>query len=264
MREPTVGLIGLGEIGRGFALDLADQGFRVIGFDLDPALVTDPFEPAASCREVAERADVLLVAVPGSAPFARVMDEVLPVLHPAHVVVDAGTTQPSVDIHYAAMVDAKGAALVDAPLTLRQGGRTFLVGGSLPATGRTVLEALGRVVAVGEVGAGQRTKLVNQLLVVGNVAVQAEAVELARRAGVDIGVLTDTLHWPISEALLAEVFEDSNQITLIRKDCSYVLDLAAEYGARSPVAALLAEIFNDAEPGPMHAVVKYWRSPETT
>jgi 2-hydroxy-3-oxopropionate reductase len=259
--RPIVGLVGLGEIGASFARDLADGGFSVIGYDVDADKIRDPIEPAESCLAVAAGSEVVLIAVQGNDQLRQVINEVLPALGPRHGVVDNGTTLPGVDLECAALVRARDASFNDAPLTLRP-DRTFLVGGELGLPVRTVLEALGEVVAVGPVGAGQRVKLVNQLLVFGNVAVHSEAVELARRAGVDVEVLRDALQWPISDRLLATEFAGADQMPLVCKDTGYILELAAECGARVPVAALLAEIFREVGHGPMHRAVTYWRADE--
>ncbi len=261
--RPEVGVIGLGEMGTAFAHDLASVGFPIIGYDVDSSKIVAPVLRAASSLDVASRSDVLLIALPGSGPFAAVMDEILPALDARHVVVDTGTTLPETDVRYAEAVTARGASFVDAPLTLRE-GRTFIVGGELVPTARLVLEALGRVVGVGPVGAGQRTKLVNQLLVFGNAALQAEAIEFARRVDVDMDVLVDELGWPISERLRVDVLDGPDQIPLCRKDCGYLLELAAEHGARVPIASLVAGILEEVGPGPMHTLVSYWRAGETT
>ena len=258
-QAPTVGIIGLGEMGSSFAHDLADAGYSVAGFDIDDTRVKPPLVRADSSVAVAEHADVILIAVSSGAALAAVMHDLLPALKTTHAVVDTCTTLPSADVRYAEATQARGASFVDAPLTLRD-GRTFLVGGDLLPGAREILEALGGVVEVGPVGAGQRTKLVNQLLVFGNVALQAEAVELARRVGVDVNVLVDSLHWPISDRLLAPELPGPDQMPLIRKDCRYILELAEAHGARVPLAALLAGIYADADPGPLHTVAAYWRA----
>jgi 3-hydroxyisobutyrate dehydrogenase len=255
--RPRVGVIGLGVIGSAFARDLAERGFTVTGFDTDSAKIRDAV-PADSCLAVTESSEVVLVAVPGSEALAEVMEEILPALEPRHVVVDCGTTRPETDEGYAAVLRERGASFHDAPLTLRD-GRTFIVGGELSPAARVVLEALGTVLEVGPVGAGQRTKLVNQLLVFGSVAVYAEAVELARCAGVDFDALR-ALGWEISERLLADDLPGPDQMPLIRKDTGYVLELASAYGLQAPVAKLLAKIFRAAGPGQLHSVTGYWRS----
>jgi 3-hydroxyisobutyrate dehydrogenase len=260
-QAPIVGVIGLGQMGSSFAHDLARGGYSVVGFDTDEARVRPPIVRADSVVALAEHADVILIAVSTGSALSSVMHELLPALTATHAVIDTCTTLPSADVEYAEAMRPSGASFVDAPLTLRD-GRTFLVGGELMPVAREILEALGRVVEVGPVGAGQRTKLVNQLLVFGNVALQAEAVALAQHVGVDVDVLVNALHWPISDRLRGAEVSGPDQMPLIRKDCMYIVELAEERGARVPIASLLAEIYADTDPGPLHTVAAYWLTPD--
>jgi len=253
-----VGMIGLGEIGTALAQDLALKGFPVAGYDLDssknPAGVRLETSPAG----IAKRANVILIAVTGSDAVNDIVDRLLPDLDRRHQVIDVGTTLPSVDIRCARICAERGASFVDAPITLRI-GRTFLVGGVLTANGREVLDAAGQVIEVGAPGSGQLLKLANQLLVFGQVALQCEAVELARRVGLEPRLLSDELQWRIPERVFGKDFSGPDQVSLCRKDLQYVLELAEASEAKVPIARFLKEVLDSVGPGTLEAIVNYWR-----
>jgi 3-hydroxyisobutyrate dehydrogenase-like beta-hydroxyacid dehydrogenase len=198
---PTIGLIGLGLMGAGFAKRLRRLNYPVVGFDVLGEKVADAaglgVAAAASPADVAQRADLVLVSVTTTAAVAAVVggpEGILSVAKPrARVLVDHSTTEIDTTRSLAAQLDARGAmTLVDAPVSggpaaAEEGSLAIMAGGRDDAilAIRPVMEKLGRFTHMGAVGAGQATKLVNQTLVLTNYCVMAEALRLAEAYGVD-------------------------------------------------------------------------------
>lgn len=258
MNAPAVGVIGLGEMGAAFARDLRASGRGVTGFDVDPTKMAASDVSARSSRDVVALAEIVFILLPSASALDAVMREITPALDRRHVVIDSGTTNPADDVTYAERCEARGARFVDAPITLRE-GRTFLLGGDPGARGRAVLDSIGRVVVAGPVGSGQRLKLVNQLLVFGQMVVQSEAVELCRRLEIDPARLRDELHWPINDRLIEPAGGGADQIPLVIKDTELIISIAASVGLKAPVAEMLVELYRAAGHGRFDEVARLWR-----
>jgi 3-hydroxyisobutyrate dehydrogenase len=201
-----VGFIGLGNMGAPMAGFLRGAGFQLVVHDLKrtPAgpLLARGAVWADSPAEVAARADVVCVCVPGPPEMRTVMlgaRGVLESLPRDAVVIDHTTNAPDVVREVGAAVRARGAHLLDAPL---DGGRegalegqlTLFVGGDAAVLTRVrpVLEAFARsVVWVGELGAGTVTKLVHNALAMSIDLLLAECLTLGAKAGVAVPRLVE-------------------------------------------------------------------------
>jgi 3-hydroxyisobutyrate dehydrogenase-like beta-hydroxyacid dehydrogenase len=201
MSKTTIGFIGLGLLGTGFVTRLVACGYPVVGHDV----VAEKLEaagrlgvaPAGSPAEVAARAGVTLVCVTTTADVAAVIEGPRGILEAGEargrVVVDHSTTEIATTKRLAALLaERAGIDLVDAPVSggpaaAETGTLAIMAGGRPEAIARIapVMESLGRFTHMGEVGAGQATKLVNQTLVLTNYCVIAEALRLAESYGVD-------------------------------------------------------------------------------
>jgi len=198
---PTIGLIGLGLMGEGFAKRLIAMGYPVVGYDV----VVDKLAhskrlgvaPATSPAEVCQRADIALMSVTTTDAVADVVagpQGILSVAKPrVRVLVDHSTTEIDTTRALAAQLEVHGGtSFVDAPVSggpaaAEAGSLAIMAGGNEAAIAliRPVMEKLGRFTHMGGVGAGQATKLVNQTLVLTNYCVMAEALRLAEAYGVD-------------------------------------------------------------------------------
>jgi len=188
-----VGLIGLGNVGSGFAEKLRHAGYPLTVLDKDearmePALALGA-KGARTPGEVAAASDIVLLSLPDSPAVEAVMDGpegVLESLGKGQLVVDTGTSRPETDIRYAGLCAEKGAGFMDAPITGRSEGWIIMAGGTEEEfeKARTVLECLAyKLRHIGPVGKGQALKLTNQLVQAGQWAVWAEAIEFARSVG---------------------------------------------------------------------------------
>jgi 2-hydroxy-3-oxopropionate reductase len=96
---------------------------------------------------------------------------------------------------------------------------------------------------VGPIGQGQRLKLMSQIVLAGQLAIQAEAVAFCQRTDLDPRLLQEYLEFPIADALLSGDFSGSGTLALHYKDLLYALELGHEVGANLPLTALIHEIF---------------------
>jgi 3-hydroxyisobutyrate dehydrogenase len=200
-----VGFVGLGAMGLPMVRNLLGAGHRVTVASrgrppIDAAVAAgavDGGDPAG----VAAAATVVLLCVPDSPDVASVLDALVPVLGPRHVVVDTSTIDPDVERAQHERVAATGARYLEAPLSggtagAEAGTLTMMVGGEADvlAEVRPVLEARGRlIVHVGGPGMGQVVKLCNNLIYAAQMAATAEATAIALRNGTDLERLLEVL-----------------------------------------------------------------------
>lgn len=196
-----IGFIGLGIMGLPMAKNLLKSGFQLCVYDLNKSAVDElaflGAEACASAAEVAFKADkVVITMLPDSPHVQDVVTSPSGILQgckKGQIVVDMSSIAPLVSQELGALLAEKGVEMVDAPVSGGQekaenGTLAIMCGGKESAFERVrdILERLGAsVMLVGELGAGQTTKLVNQMIVGVNIAVIAEGMALARKAGVE-------------------------------------------------------------------------------
>jgi|GEM_PF-4383573 len=198
--KARLGLVGLGLMGSAMAARLCDRGYPLAGFDIAAdklrAAGDRGVEPAGSAAAVAAAADVVLISVTGmpaleAALFAT--DGILAGARPGQIIIDTSTSDGAATRDWAARIRAEhDVDWIDAPVSggppaAAAGTLAIMAGGeaAVLARVRPVLEDLGQLSHMGPVGAGQATKMVNQVLVLTNYCVLAEALKLAEKAGVD-------------------------------------------------------------------------------
>lgn len=254
----TIGFIGLGLMGKPMARNLARAGARMVVHNRSRApveeLAAEGMTPAASPRAAAESAEIVIVMVTNTPSFEAVMegpDGVLAGLRSGTLVVDMGTTQVSATRRIAAAVEAKGCDYVDAPVSGGQVGAveaslTIMAGGSDAAFARArpLFEAMGRNIShLGGVGAGQITKSANQVIVGMVIGAVAEALSLAKHAGVDPGKVREALSGGFADSRILQLhgkrmvdgtFAPGGRVSVQRKDVAQALELAGELGLRLP------------------------------
>lgn len=269
-----IGLIGIGNVGSGFARMLREAGYPLIVLDKDPkkmeVAIALGAEAATTPGEVAERCDAIILSLPGSPPVEAAMegpDGILVRLRKGQVVIDTGTTRPETDVYYEKLCRESGAGFVDAPITGRSKGWIMMVGGSEEdfEKVRPLLTHLSyKLKHVGPIGRGQVLKLMNQLVQAGQWAVWSEAIEFGRQAGLEPRLLSEYLEFGVPESLYGDDFSGGGTLGLHYKDLGYILDLAHDTGANIPVTSLVHEIFKASKVGGKRdwsqpGVVTYWR-----
>ncbi len=250
----TIGVIGLGKMGKPMTRALMRAGFPVIVHNRSQAavdeLASEGAEPGSGPAEIAQRAEVIVTSLPDSDAVRAVYlgDEGL-IAHAreSKIYVDTSTVDPGLSRTLAAEAQARGAAFLDAPVSGGVAGAeaatlTIMVGGDADAFRRVkpVLEALGeRIHHVGPSGSGTVIKLANQLLVGINVAGVAEAMVLGVKAGADPEAMFEVLSTSFGGSrmldrgvplILDRNFGGGTPVDLIRKDLGLITALAQELG----------------------------------
>ncbi|MCB2099883.1 MAG: NAD(P)-dependent oxidoreductase [Rhodobacterales bacterium] len=263
--KPPVGLIGLGLMGRPMALNLMDAGYPVVGHNRSRAVVDDlaaqGMEPADGPAAVAAKADTIILMLTDTPAVRAVMESLLGALRPGSLVIDMGTTAVTATRDLADQVKAAGAAWVDAPVSGGQVGAeagtlSIMCGGAEADVARAMplFDVLGgRVTHVGPVGAGQVAKAANQVIVGLTIGAVAEALTLARRAGVDPAKVRQALTGGFADSRILDLhgrrmvdgdFTPGGRATVQRKDMQQALDLAAALGLDLPATTLNRDLYD--------------------
>lgn len=244
----------------------AGHRLRVFNRSAEKARVlqADGARLASSAAEAATDAEVVFIMVPDTPDVEAVAARIQPVLRSNAVVVDMSTVAPAAERRIAASLAEHGADYLDAPVSggdvgAREGTLAIMVGASRPEVFervRPLLEVLGkRVTLMGEVGAGQLTKLANQVAVVLALEGAVEAIAMARAAGLDPARVVEAIgagaasSWQLlnlGPKIIAADYQPGFFITLMRKDLRLVAGAAAESGVALPGAALMTSMFNAA------------------
>src|ERR1700704_2208725 len=268
----TIGFIGLGVMGEPICRNLVKKsGKRVIAFDLSPEplarLRADGAEIAGSVADVIKQCELLFLCLPSAKHVRAVFegDGILKNIRAGQVVVDLGTSSVSQTRDFARQLQAKGASWADAPIArtrqaAQDGTLSVMVGataGFYAAIEPSIRRFATDVTHCGDVGAGQVTKTLNDMVLFETVNALSEAVAVAKRNGVDPKLLLDTLSKGSADsfalcnhgmkAIVPGVFPErafSTEYAL--KDLSYALELAGEAGLRIRGAELVGEILQEA------------------
>jgi 3-hydroxyisobutyrate dehydrogenase len=268
----AIGFIGLGVMGEPICRNLARKsGTRVIAFDVSPEplqrLRTEGAAIAASVADVVKQSDLLFLCLPSARHVRSVFegDGILNNIRGGQIVVDLGTSSVKQTRDFAGQLREKGAFWADAPIArtrqAAQDGTLSVMVGATPEL-YAAIEPLIRCFATdvthcGEVGAGQVTKILNNMVVFETVNALAEAVAVARRNGVDPKLLLDTLSKGSADsfalrnhgmkAIVPGIFPErafSTEYAL--KDLSYALELAGGAGIKIRGAELVGKILQEA------------------
>ena len=260
-----IGLIGLGIMGKPMAKNLLKAGYDLTVSDLNQAAVDEVVAAgakAATNAVIGETCDVVLTMVPNSPQVKAVMlgeDGVAAHMKPGSVFIDMSSINPVASKEIAAELAKKGIEMLDAPVSGGEpkaidGTLSFMVGGKQEVFDKykDLLGAMGAsVVRCGEVGAGNTTKLANQIIVACNIQALAEALTLAQKAGVDPASVFAAIKGGLAGSTVmnakAPMMIEGNdkpgfKIDLHIKDLNNVLDCAHAVGAPVPMTAEVQEI----------------------
>ena len=273
--DAAIGFIGLGVMGEPMARNLvADGRWTMVVHDLRPEpvdrLAREGATAAATVNEVVDRSDVVLLSLPGGPEVEAVVagpDGVLASIRPGQLVVDHSTAPVALTRLLADAVRSTGADYCDAPVArTRQaaidGTLSIMVGGRAASVERLrpILAPVAESVThCGEVGAGQVTKLLNNMMLFQNVRTIAEAHAIA--TGLDLELDLDVVFATIAGAsggsfalvnhgmkavLPGDYPVQAFSTSYARKDLGYALELAAEAGVAAAGAELTAELLDAA------------------
>lgn len=267
MTIKNVGFIGLGIMGAPMAASLLKAGFTVTIWNRSPSrtkpLVEAGANQADSPAKVAAVSDVTLSCVTNSGDVEEVAlgpGGVIEGAKAGSVYVDCSTISPETARKVAETLAKRDVAMLDAPVSggdvgAKAGTLAIMVGGEAATFARClpVLEAMGKtIVHVGPNGAGQVVKLCNQIAGGLNLLAAAEAIALARRAGVDPSKMLEVVSagaagsWMLSNLAPRAVNGDyapGFMVDLMQKDLRLVLDAANDTHTPLPGTALVSQLF---------------------
>lgn len=259
-----IGFIGLGIMGRPMAKNLLKAGYELVVYDKFASsddVVALGARKGTSNKDVAQQSDVIITMLPNS-PHVKeaVLGEngVLEGAKSGSILVDMSSIAPEASKEICEAVAAKGVVMLDAPVSGGEpkaidGTLAIMVGGDAKAFEkvRPILEKLGSsVVRIGEIGAGNITKLANQIIVALNIAAVSEAFVLATKAGVDPegvfnaikgGLAGSTVMNAKIPMILANNFKPGFRIELHIKDLQNALDTAHALNVPVPLTANVME-----------------------
>jgi 3-hydroxyisobutyrate dehydrogenase len=271
-----VAFLGLGVMGFPMAGHLLRAGHTVTVYNrtaakaqawLDAVATPDHARTAATPREAAQGADIVFACVGNDDDLRGVVlgaDGAFAGMAAGSIFVDHTTASANVARELYAAAQALGLSFIDAPVSGGQAGAengmlTVMCGGDQAAfdcakpVGMAFSKAFTRI---GESGAGQLAKMVNQICIAGLVQGLSEAVAFGQHAGLDMNLVLDVIgkgaaqSWQLDnrgKTMVADQFNFGFAVDWMRKDLGLVLDEARTNGARLPVTALVDQFYADVQ-----------------
>jgi 3-hydroxyisobutyrate dehydrogenase len=264
-----IAFIGLGVMGAPMAAHLVAAGHEVVGFNrtAGKAVAWAKAHHASAAESLAQAVggrDLVAMCVGADSDVREVMTAIIPHLRPGAIIIDHTTTSATLAREMSKAAESHGCAFLDAPVSGGQAGAekgqlSIMVGGEEAAV--TAVEPVIRVYAkavrhMGGPGAGQLTKMVNQICIAGVVQGLAEAVSFAARSGLD----PDLTYQAISQGAAQSWQMDNRWATMargefdfgfavdwMRKDLGLVLAEARANGARLEVTALVDQFYAEVQ-----------------
>ena len=281
-----IGFVGLGIMGKPMVRNLMAAGYELTVYDIvgEPVeeLATEGAAAASSPREATTNNVRTITMLPDSADSERAIlgpDGVLEGASPGSVIIDMSSIAPSMSQKIGVACADKGVEFLDAPVS---GGEPGAIGGTLAIMvgGKQsvfddcepLLQVMGgNVVLTGDVGAGNITKLANQIIVAANIEALSEAMVLAQKAGVDPERVFNAIRGGLAGSAVMEAkgpmmldrnFRAGFRIRLHQKDLRNVLQTAGELNVPLPVTALvqqmLGSLMNDGEHDADHSAILHF------
>jgi 3-hydroxyisobutyrate dehydrogenase len=262
-----IGWIGTGIMGAPMALRLIGGQHRVRVFNRSPekarALAADGAIVTADAAACVAGAEVVFIMVPDTPDVEATVAKIEPALKAGQLVIDMSTVAPAAERAIAARLKRGGVDYLDAPVSggdvgAGDGTLAIMVGGEAPAfeRARPLFELMGkRITYMGASGAGQMTKLANQIAVALTLEAAAEAIKFAQAGGLDASRVVEAIgagaagSWQLSNLgpkIIAGDYRPGFFIKLIRKDLRLVAGAARESGLALPGLSLMASMFNSA------------------
>jgi 3-hydroxyisobutyrate dehydrogenase-like beta-hydroxyacid dehydrogenase len=267
---PTIGFIGLGQMGAPMVRNLIKAGYRPVIHNRSRAIVetiaAEGADPASSPREVAERVEILFSCVGFPADVERVYlgeGGAIEGARAGQVFCDLSTVGPDSHKKIAAQLAEQGVGYLDAPISggttgAEAGTLTIMVGGEKEHFDRVrpMLDVMGQNIhLVGPTGAGATIKLINQMLNYVNVCGAIEGLILATKAGIEPGLAHEILRTSsgtsrsldaVAATAFSRNFEPGFQADLMHKDVSLAVALGRDLGVRLLAGSLAEQIIQEA------------------
>jgi len=262
-----IGCIGLGIMGAPMAGHLLAGGHGLYLYDVKSVAksrVDQGGMPCQSCKDVAQKADIVVIMVPDTPDVAEVLfaqNGVAAGLSPGKTVVDMSSISPIETKAFARKIEALRCNYLDAPVSGGEVGAkaaslTIMVGGKQEVFDRVkpLFELMGKnITLVGDTGAGQTCKVANQIIVALTIEAVGEALLFASKAGADPAKVRQALMGGFAASRILEVhgermikrtFNPGFRINLHQKDLNLALSSARAIGLSLPNTATCQELFN--------------------
>ena len=287
--KPTVGFVGVGNMGWPMAACLVNAGFTVNVNDSRREIANNFVQQIGgtapdTLTQLAGASDVIVTMLPTSAIVERVLtagdDNIFAGMKPGTILIEMSSGVPSHTQALAEKVAALGGVMIDAPVSggvprAKTGQLAIMVGGDPAVIERMmpVLSAMGTsVLRAGDVGAGQAVKALNNMVSTGGFLIGIEALLIGQRFGLDAGVMTDVLNAATGmnnstqkkfrQFVLSRKFDAGFTMGLLAKDLSIAMQIGRETGTPAPLSALVREMIVSAEalygPGADHTEMAKW------
>jgi 2-hydroxy-3-oxopropionate reductase len=278
-----IGFVGLGIMGKPMAKNLLKASHSLVVYDIMPAgmdeVVAAGADKGSSPKDVASRTDLVITMVPDGPEVEQAVlgsNGVLEGARKGTIVVDMSSISPMVSQKVGAACEAKGVEFLDAPVSGGEpkaidGTLAIMVGGRKDVFDKVepILKQMGStVVLTGKVGAGNVTKLANQIMVACNIAAMGEALVLATKAGLDPEVVFNAVKAGLAGSTVLNVkapmvysrnFKAGFRIRLHHKDLRNALLAAESLNVSLPLTTavqnMLASLVNDGKGDLDHSAI---------
>lgn len=261
-----IGFIGLGIMGKPMLRNLRKAGHELVAYNIHPAgldaVVGDGVERGTSCKDVASRTEIVITMLPDGPEVEQAIlgpEGVLEGAHPGLVMVDMSSISPLVSQKVATACSKQGVSFLDAPVSGGEpkaidGTLAIMVGGEKATFEKVapLLQLMGSsVILTGGVGAGNVTKLANQIIVACNIAAMSEALVFADRCGVDSEVVFNAIKGGLAGStvlnakapmVIARNFKPGFRIRLHQKDLRNALFTAESKKVALPLTSLVQQM----------------------
>jgi 3-hydroxyisobutyrate dehydrogenase len=263
-----VGLIGLGNMGRGMALTLKRKGFELVGTDVSTATRESLAKEGISVREtigeVVSECDLVILSLPTAAIVEQVVsgpNGILANAKPGLLVVDTSTSHPETTRRLARALNAAGMSMLDAPVSGGPKGAitatmAMVIGGAKEDLDRAepILAAMtAKRVHVGDIGAGHVAKIANNLFAAAHLLIAGEVTRMAAKAGVPTEQLLQGINAGSGRSFITEhsyptwimngQFDSGFTMKLMRKDVRLSQELISALAIDLPMSAKVAELW---------------------
>jgi 3-hydroxyisobutyrate dehydrogenase len=264
MQKTTIGFIGIGLMGLPMCRQLLRANADLYVFNRNSEkcepLVSEGAKQVYTLQDIASQCDVLMLCVSNTQGVEAVMQALAPHLRTEQLIIDFSSISPDTTVALAKQAQIAGACWIDCPVSggvagAESGSLVMMAGGATVDIERAMplLKPLSqRVTHMGPSGAGQTTKVCNQMIVSCNVLVMAEALALAKKAGVDISKIPPALQGGFADSIplqltgsrmaMQEFDEIKWHVKTLLKDLDMANQLAKNSNSEIPMADLGVEL----------------------
>jgi len=260
-----IGFIGIGVMGKPMAKNLINAGYKLIAYDISENALNEIVRYGAkkgiSPKNIAENSNMIITMLPNSPHVEKVVlgkNGVIEGAKKGQILIDMSSIAPLVSQKVARELKKKGVEMLDAPVSGGQekakvGSLAIMVGGKKEAFEKckNILDVMGKPILVGDIGAGETTKLVNQVIVAINIAAIAEALIMGKKAGVDPKKIFNAIKGGLagSQCLIDKAprmftgnYDPGFRIKLHVKDLTNALETSRELHNAMPLSAQVMEM----------------------